>query len=321
MTQAIFVYAGDPNNQAQHAPYTITRNVYKALLPLFERVHYYDWCHCGPFPEVTTDTIIIGHPNYPGNTATRYLFNQPAKAKLLIFPLHHGMPEINWPFDDLARQADAILSITGPYWYDTLEQTRFAHWKSKMVRLDMAIDQGQFPQVKTSFNPPGQRSFFYIGADRPEKGLSVLRDIFTGTSHILHLYGMIDGGNSIAQLPNVRVHGWAETVPQFARDLGTFADCYMHGGISDANPTTLLESACWGFAAACTPQSGYWPDKPFYGLDAGDLDGCRELLHYVQTTPSATLEARVQQTRQIIARDFTWDVFTRKIVDTVKRFL
>lgn len=319
-SKIIFVYAGDPDNTDNISPYTITRNVHRALSKLGEVV-YYDWCHCGPFQPVATDDIVIGHPNYPESTALRQLFKNKCRAKILMFPFHHGMPEINWPFDDLVRQADAYLCITGPYWYDTAQDTMFAHWKSKMVRLDMAIDQEHFPLVKTSYNDPGKRSFFYIGADRPEKGLSTLRDIFQGTNHVLHLYGMIDGANAICRLPNVKLHGFTPVTPQFARGLARIADCHLHGGISDANPTTLLETTCWGFVAGCTPQSGYWPDQPFYGLNRNDIEGCRSLLNYVQSVPSDVLLKRAESNRLFVAHRHTWDVFTSKVVDVVKRFL
>lgn len=313
------VYAGDPHSGPDCAPFTITRRVYTALSALAP-VTYYDWCHCGPFDPVGPDDIVIGHPNYPDVTATRQLFKSRARAKILIFPLHHGMPEINLPFDDVARQADAILSITGQYWYDTLESSPFAHWKGKMTRLDMAIDMAAFPHVKQSFSPQGQRQFFYIGADRPEKGLSNLERIFAGTGHQLHLYGHI-GDSPLTRMPNVHVHGWTETSPGFARDLATFADCYVHGGVSDANPTTLLESASWGFLAACTPQSGYWPGRPFYGLNMGDIDGCRTLLNYVQSASESDLAGNQLGMRAAVARDHTWDIFTSKVVEVVRRFM
>lgn len=320
MSRIIFIYAGDPHNMSTVAPYTITRRLYDAFTSLAEVV-YYDWCHCGPFQPVDRNDVIVGHPNYPDNTATRQLFQSACRARLLIFPFHHGMPEINFPFDDLVRQADAVLSITGPYWYDTIEQTRFASWKPKITRLDMAIDMANFPVIKTSFSNRGSRSFFYVGADRPEKGLSVLKAIFEGTLHILHLYGMIDGSNQLARLPNVHLHGWADMCDGFRRDLAATADCLVHGGISDANPTTLLEAASMGFAVACTPQSGYWPDQPFYSLNAADIDGSRAFLDYMQWVPEETLRLRVEQVRATIAANHNWDVFISKAVETVKRFL
>ncbi len=315
-----FVYAGDCHNDLKHAPFTITRNVYNALKSLGDVV-YYDWCHSGPFQQVDDGDIIIGHPNYPESTATRQLFSKNARAKILIFPLHHGMPEINFPFNDLVEKADAVLSITGRYWYDTIQNTKFAHWKNKITRLDMAINADEFPLIKKSFNPKGNRSFFYIGADRPEKGLSTLHSIFSGTSHQLHLYGSVDGNSAIARLPNVHLHGWATMDSDFAKSLAGMADFYVHGGVSDANPTTLLESACWGFNVACTPQSGYWPDDPFYGLNSTDIAGCRGLLDYLQEVPENVLLIRAMQVREVMVRDYNWDLFTDKVVEVVKRFI
>ena len=271
--------------------------------------------------EVGSDDIIIGHPNYPAETAVRRLFQNNCRAKILIFPFHHGLPGINLPFDDLVNQCDALLSITGPYWYDTIESTPFAAWKEKMTRVDMAIDAVRFPVVKTSFSEPGKRQFFYIGADRFEKGLSVLESIFAGTSHKLHLYGMIDGAHPINRLPNVHLHGWADVCEQFAVDLAQTADCLVHGGISDAKPTTLLEATSWGFPVACTPQSGYWPDQPFYGLNPGDIDGSRAFLDYIQWVPADVLRMRAQQNREVVRQNHNWDRFIGTVLGVVKRFL
>ncbi len=320
-----FVYAGDQNNTLNIAPYTITRHTYHALCELGKEagfdVAYYDWCCGGPFQPVGPDDIIIGHPNYPDSTAIRQLFKNTCRAKILMFPFHHAIPHINWPFDDLVKQANAHLCITGPYWFDTVGKSQFASWAPNMIRLDMAIDHERFPVVKKTFNPPGQRGFFYIGADRPEKGLSTLYEIFKGTSHKLYLYGPIDGASRICSLPNVHLRGWAGMEPQFARDLASIADCHVHGGVSDANPTTLLESTCFGFVAACTPQSGYWPDKPFYGLNADDIAGCRGLLDYIQTVPGDVLRMRAESNRLHVVSKHTWAIFTKTVTDVVRRFL
>lgn len=321
MSTCHFVYAGDPNNDRQCSPYNITRNVYRTLTKMFDRVLYADWCHTGPLEPVQPGDVIIGHPNYPSNTPIRRLFEQKARAKILLFPFHSAMAEINWPFNDLAMKADAILSITGQYWYDTIESTAFAKWKPKMTRLDMAIDASQFPCVKTSFNPSGQRQFLYIGCDRPEKGVDRLCEIIRRSPYILHIFGNVDSAHPIAQLPNVRLGGWADIDVNWARAICTKVDAFLNASVSDANPTTLLEAACWGLPVACSPQSGYYGGRLFHSLNLDDYDGCAHLLHVLNHMSEADMLAKAAATRQIVATEHTWDRFCQTITDAVKKFI
>lgn len=317
---AHIVYAGLPHNNLNYAPFTITRNLYRFLSQHFEKIHYYDWCYEGPLAPVLPNDIILGHPNYPANTALRKLFQSNCKLKCLVFPFHHAIPEINLPFDDLVSQANVIFSITGQYWYDTISQSRFAHWKKKMVRVDMAIDTNTFPYVKTKFNPKGKRSFFYIGCDRPEKGLNLLFEIMRRVPYQMHTYGNIS--HPLIGLPNVHHHGWTQTSPQWASDLANIADCFLNTSISDANATTLLEAMAWGFPVGCTPQSGYYnsPDILF-GMNPNDVNGCVNLLQFISDVDESYLIQRSQYARKIIENNYTWDKFCRTIWDKISQLM
>lgn len=323
--EIIFIYAGDPNNNARYSPYSITRNVYHRLVAEFGTVHYLDWCSPAPLPPVSSNTIIIGHPNYSAETPIRRLFQLPARAKILMFPFHHSIPEINLPFDDLARQADAIISITGPVWFDTIEQTPFAHWQSKMTRLDMAIDANAYPFVKHKFNPPGQRQFAYIGCDRPEKGVDLLAAIMAKSPYHLHAYGVMDGNSAFCRLPNVHYHGWTDTNPQWATDLCNMVDGFLNPSRSDANATVILEACAWGLPVALSPGSGYYTDARnddmFYGLNTNDPEGCANLLEYINRADEAGLLERSRRIRKIIEQKYNWQRFCDTVISVVKKFI
>lgn len=323
-----FVYAGMPNNVNPSAPWTITRHLYDTFVARGfdpDNIRYYDWCHTGHIDAVGPDDIVIGHPNYDPATPIRRMFEANCRAKILIFPFHHKLEYVNWPFDDLVRKCDAYLAVTGQYWYDTIGSTRFAHWKDKIVRLDMAIDAARFPHVKKKFQPPGQRAFAYMGSDIPEKNLAFLHEMFARVPYRLHIYGMVDSHIPLCRLKNINLYGWASTVPEWATDLAAKADCFLSTSISDANPTTLLEAGCWGFQVACSPQSGYWPDQRsynlFHGLNLEDVEGCVNFLHWLQSAPEGELLARSAATRETIVNKFNWDVFCGKVWDVVKKYV
>ncbi len=322
-----FVYAGAPDTSSRCSPYTITRNLYNFFKAKDFEITYRDWCDTNPLPEIDPSSILIGHPCYPPNTPIRRLFD-PAikcKAKLLIFPFHHAIPEINWPFNDLVEKADAVLTITGPYWFDTMDKTVFAGWKKKMTRLDMAVDATQFPLVKTTFQAPGQRSYYYIGCDRPEKGVDQLCELFKRVPYQLHVYGNVDGANPIAKLPNVKLYGWADTNPDFASDLAAKADFFINISKSDAGATTITEANSHGFPVICNSQSGYWPDAKSghicMGLNIADMDGCVHLLHHLQTVDESWLRHRSEMARETVLTNHTWEKFCNTVWGVVSRYV
>ena len=311
-----FVYAGDPGDTKISSPYTITQNLYKHLTAQGHKIHYYDWCHTGPLAPVGPKDIILAHPNYPTNTPTQRLFQEPTPNKYLIFPIHHGDPSINAPFTPLVHQAKHVFGIMGQYWFDTLNDNTLPGWKPKITRLDMAINPNHYPASRQKFHPPGQRTFAHIGCDRPEKGTHILHDIFQGTQHQLHIYGNFND-SPLLRLPNVKYHGYVQTTPEFGLELCNKTDVFLNTSTSDANPTTLLEATCWGLPVACTPQSGYWPDQPFWGLNPNDLHGIHNLLKYIQEATNQTLWNQLEKQRQKINQSHTWNQFLTTITNKI----
>lgn len=317
----IFVYAGSPDDDRRHSPYSITRNMMSALRQTGHEVIYYDWAYTGPVVDLNDDDIVLAHPNYPDDTACRKLFNQDKGKRYLIFPFHHGMPNVNLPFDDLHKKCIKHFAICGQYWYDTIDSSRFSHWKEKMVRLDMAIDQSQYPKVKNSFQMKGFRKFGYIGSDIPEKNLDFMARMFDGQPYKLEIFGNVHGESFIARLPNVTLNGWVDTSPQWAEAIASRIDCFLSTSISDANPTTLLEAGSWGFHVACSPQSGYWPDERsnglFHGLNLSDLHGCKLFLQWMNDVKEDILIKQSDQTRRRIGFHHTWSKFTNKVLSEI----
>jgi glycosyltransferase involved in cell wall biosynthesis len=318
MRRLHFVYADDPNTERVDGSVAITKNLYNALIKHYQ-VIYHRWDACHDI-DLQPDDIFLGHPNYPPETVTQRVFaqNKPCRAKCLIHPLHTRRVQDNFPFDGMARAADLIFSICGPYWYDTLPQTPFAHWQPKIIRLDMAVNSDIFPRIKTSFNQ--KRKLVYIGSATEHKNLEYLAEIMKAMPDVqLSWYGGFLE-HPLARLKNVRTVGWQMLVGEAAKEICDNHDIFVNVSVSDANPTTLLEASAWGLIAGCTPQSGYYQDSKFFELKLDDVKFCTNMIRYIMQMSEAELLNWANRNREEVVNKYNWKVFTDKVIEGLKRF-
>ena len=317
------VYAGSPDDPRIQSPFSITKNLYYYLKSKTD-VAYYTWDSCDNIV-VEPDDIVLGHPHYDTNTTIQKFFksNQQCRLKCLIHPFHHGRIQDNIPFDHLAIKADRIYSICGPYWYDTISGTPFEHWKPKIVRLDMAVDCNHFPYLKRKFNDIGNRKLIYIGSSMPQKNLGFMCEYVKNITKVLpnikmKWYGG-DGETALARLPNVNTIGWVMLNGGLAQNIVDECDIFINTSISDANPTTLLESTAWGLIPACTPQSGYYNDPMFTQLNLYDMGSSVKAVVDLLKTPSDELMERSRRSRKIIEEKYTWENFCKTIWEDLQK--
>lgn len=317
----IFVYAGSPHEASQQSPYTITKNVYKYLISKGLEVQYYNWTDTDDV-DIQPDDIVLGHPCSDPNTVIQKIFrsNKPCRAKCLIHPLHYNKPEDNRPFHELARQADVIFSICGPYWYDTLENSEFAFWKPKIIRLDMCVDSEIYQYKKTSFNEPKNRQLVYIGSAIPNKNLAQLTQMMQLMPDVrLHWYGGYKE-HPLGQLPNVDVTGWVNIL-DYADEICYNGDIVVSVSYSDANPTTIVESMAFGLIPACTPQSGYYNNDLFTELYLYDPQRSVAQLRKLLNTPSEVLQERSLRGRSEICSKYDWGTFCNTIWSNISKYV
>jgi glycosyltransferase involved in cell wall biosynthesis len=211
----------------------------------------------------------------------------------------------------MAKEADKIFSICGPYWYDTVESTPFAHWKPKMVRLDMAVDTNHFPFLRQeagpmAFNPPGYRNLVFIGSAMPQKNLGYMTDLMARMPDVkLHWYGG-SGDHPLAKLPNVSVIGWVTLDEAMAKGIIQNYDIMINTSISDANPTTLLEARAWGLITACTKESGYYNDPFFTELYLDDMDRTISVIRELLNAPTNDFYRRAVASRAEVESKYNW---------------
>jgi glycosyltransferase involved in cell wall biosynthesis len=320
MSRLHFIYAGFPDDGRIQSPYCITRHLYHYLKERVDVV-YHEWSASYDM-EIGPDDVLIGHPHYDVNTMVQRFFRsgKPCRAKCLIHPLHTRRVEDNMPFDSLSRQADRIFSICGPYWYDTIDSTPFAHWKEKIVRLDMAVDASLWPFRKSSFNGSGNRGVVYVGSGMPQKNVPMLTEIARRMKDVRFDWYGGSGDAGFARLPNTHVEGWCQFTPEKVAQICYRNDLFVNCSVSDANPTTLLEfGLASGIIPICTETSGYWRDECFTNIPM-DVDRAVAIIRDWLAKPSEELLARAVANRKICEEKYTWQRFCETVWEGLKPY-
>jgi hypothetical protein len=300
---------------AARAPLSISHHVLQALRSLGD-VRFYDWRE-RVVVRHRSDDVLLGHP-FPDDLTrafNRACLQGRFAARVALNPLHYGLPEYCQALAPALDACDHILGITGPYWFDTWSQGPFARWTPKITRVDMAIDIGHFPRVKRTFNPAGRRKFLFIGNGGPPKGAHLLS----------HLFGLTRGRHHCVwigadrKLPNLESRPYQRLQGAVAERLAAECDIFLTMGVSDANPTTILESMAWGFPVACTPQSGYYRISEIQELSTTDMEHNLAVLDYFQSAGEGELLQRADRARTLVETRYTFERFTKTVVDTLQR--
>ncbi len=294
------------------APTTITAHVYRALNARAETrlydVREHTLIRGGP------EDVLIGHYLAGDSSGVwqRSCRDGRFALRIAMNPLHHQMPEVCGELDPYVPMADRLFGIMGPYWYDTWQQSALAHWFPKIVPFDMAIDLGAFPRLKTRFNPPGRRRFLYIGWAGAQKGTHLLSILF-GLAKT-HTCVAIGPSRPIA---NVDCRRRVLFTPPYLQQLAAECDFLVVPGVSDANPTVILEAMAWGFPVACTPQSGYHGIPELLSLSITDMRHNLTMLDMLQEAREADLLARADAARALVATRYTWERFETKLCNAL----
>lgn len=294
-----------------HAPLSITHHLLAALRGL-DRVRLYDWKERTAIRPAPGD-ILIGHP-FPRDSSrvwNRACLAGGFKARLALAPVHHGLPEICLDLERYLPHCDRVLGITGPYWWETWPDSVYAHWLPKLTPVDMAIDVGHYPRLKRRFNPPGRRRFLFIGNGEPYKGAHLLSILFgrAGSSCV-----WVGADRDLAHLdprPPMTFAG-----PPLERLLDE-CDVFLTMGVSDANPTTILEAMAWGLPVACTPQSGYHRTPEITTLSTTDMPHNLAVLERFQHAPEDELVAIADRARRLVETRYGFDRFCGTVLDEV----
>lgn len=315
------VYAGNPLNDASvRAPETIANHLFRHFEKIYS-VEYADWAST-TIPQIGPDDIVLGHPHPNSQTIIQRIFKESnVKNKFLIFPFHHGIPGIVSPYINMVLKAIKYFSITGQYWYDTIDNSEFAVLKDNMVRVDMAIDSSRFQVKKTHYNPPGKRTFFYLGHDAPEKGVKHLAQIIRDCGAKLIYAGQIGDSKPLFDGLDVDFIGYINLDINSQQWIVENCDFFINASVSDANPTTILEMSALGLPVVCTPQSGYVRQDLVYSLRLNDHEYNTAVLNALQQADETSLLERSSRINRIVEEEYTWEKFIHTISDEIEKCL
>jgi hypothetical protein len=309
------------------SPSENTRNMYIALSNSLPTLLYHltEMVDCKLEPE----DIFIGHPYFPytkdrlGVTEIAMRSRIRPKIRALIAPLHCDTNlqsnHINRDFleavDALMPYADVLFAIMGEYWWKEWDRSPYRHWKSKMIRLDMAVDSRKYPRVKRTFNPPGKRGYFFIGnSDDPRKGCDFLSVLMGNLSP--YPRGWIGSG---PEIPNTtRISSHRALTPKFMSEVAETYDFFISAARADPNPTTILECMAWGFPVFCTPQSGYFENSYLKNIYIDDAERSISILNEFQFASETDLLRMAATARNDLESQYNWNVFTGKILENLK---
>jgi glycosyltransferase involved in cell wall biosynthesis len=301
-----------PHGSRISCPDAIGRKIGQCLEQHYKVLYYNlespETIHPGP------DDILVGHAIPSPYSIFRRSLNQPGwRRVILITPFAHGDPRYYAFVDRFIDQCDLYLAITGRYWFQSLKDSAFARWLPKMVHLDLAVDRQDFPVLKDSFNPPGKRSFVYIGIYKPYKNLGYLSGMAGQLPNTR--INWIGVGRSF---PNLKPLGALDFSESEAKEVVRQYDFMITVGNSDPNPTTILEAMAWGLIPVCTEQSGYAGYPGIINLPLDNLDEAVRIVQRLQECPEAELKEMQRVNWIALDEHFNWDRFTRQVQDAIE---
>ena len=318
-----------PSNQematwpARH-PATVAKHLYCALSKKMPTVLYHmqERTHCN----FSSNDVFIGHPYFPHSKCGYGVTEMAAKSITrpkkfaLISPLHCDITaigdHINKEFlddvDALMPSVDVLYAIMGEYWWDKWDTSIYAHWKPKMIRLDMAVDAiSDFPKVKNRFNKPGKRGFLYIGVNEPRKGTDFFSELMGHFPDCPR--GWIGPGEAIQNV--TRISNDRALTPEFMIELVEEYDFFISPSRVDPNPTTILQSMAWGFPVISTIQSGYYETTYRRHIYLDDIQKSVEVLNMLQYATDSKLHEMADEARAVVLKDYNWERFTSTVLE------
>lgn len=307
-----------------NSPYSITWNLGRFLrTKSAEHGYAFEYRNLDDVTPVTIgpDDIIIGHSWYPDGFLTSTL-DRECKARFLLQPYQHDIVGRNesWWIKKIADACDHLFFVTGQYWWDTMSAGLYGDWKDKATRIDMAINPALHPHSKTTWGKPGKRRVLAIGADIHYKGLDMIADFACCGGFHLGYFGSAPY-ERFAHVPQFKHYGGADFTPELQKHLTSEYDFFISLARGDANPTTLLETACWGLLPMCNQESGYWPGEPFVELRKDDMVFNLDQLSMLQAMPEYKLNQQVERIQRQIKEHHTWACFNETVWAEVEKWL
>jgi glycosyltransferase involved in cell wall biosynthesis len=258
--------------------------------------------------------VLLGHPSPAWWSPFRRTLRDPRwSRKIAIFPFVHTDYRQCAFFDPLISSCDAVLSITGHYWYSTIGHSHFAHWAPRMKHLDLAVDRSHFPFIKKGFRAKGARRFLYIGHGAWMKNVPYLQRLAARRPD--WTFSWI--GEERDRSGRLKCLGSHDFRRESSRSLVAEHDFLICTSSADANPTTILESMAWGLIPVCTPTCGYDSEPGIFNIPLNDVDGALSMLERLQHLDESVLQSVQQQNLVRLQEHYNWDRFCTQVAESV----
>jgi len=302
-----------PHGNSISTPDAIGRELGRRLEATYP-VIYHDWSDFGAIKPEPGD-VLLGHPHpHPNSVFRRSLQQEGWRRRLMLAPFHHGdLRQIAFE-DPIVPSCDLVLAITGPYWFRTVEDSRFSHWRPKMIHLDLAIDRSDYPPLKTSFGAPGKRRVVYIGHTDKYKNMPHLSQIAALVPETEFAWI----GSGTRAVPGLTALGQIEFGSQAGKELVAQFDFLLTVGKADANPTTILEAMAWGLIPICTPTSGYGGIPSIVNVPLDDAAAAAAIVRRLLSANASDLVAMQSANWRLLDEHYTWDRFAAQVVEAIE---
>ena len=277
-------------------------------------VVYHDYTEPGVIVPAPGD-VLLGHPHPdPRSIFRRSLKQDGWHRRLMMAPFEHrDFRRISFE-DRLIERCDLVLAITGSYWFQTVADSLCSHWRPKMIHLDLAVERGDFPFLKTSFGAPGKRRVVYIGHTAGYKNTPFLSEIAARLPDVDFAWI----GTGTRPIPGLANLGFVDFSSQAGKDVIAQFDFLLSVGDADANPTTILEAMSWGLIPVCTPTSGYEGVPGIPNVPLGDAEAAAAVMSRLLLANESDLLAMQSTNRKLLEDHFTWDRFAAQVIDAIE---
>jgi glycosyltransferase involved in cell wall biosynthesis len=302
-----------PHGDRISCPDAIGRELGRRLARRY-RVRLYDWDAATTIDPGPGD-VLVGHPHPAPWTIFRRSARRAGWRRVIaLSPYHHG-DDVQVAFlDRIVCAADLYLAITGRYWFSSIGASTFAHWRPKMVHMDLAVDREHFPVLRREFNPPGRRRIVYVG----HSGWTKNPEYLSAIAAALPAGAISWIGRGEAPIAGVTALGGHDFATPAGRAAVAAHDFLITVGRADANPTTVLEAMAWGLVPICTPQSGYVGYAGVANVPLDDAPGAAAVIEDLQRAPAERLQAMQAANWELLDTHFHWDRFARQVIEAIE---
>ena len=291
-------------------PWSIGNNIGEAIKSKFN-IKFYSWQSTEKIkPEI--GDILIGHAHTNPYTILRRSFENNNWAKrILIQPYNEDPYQVSHLYN-LVPDCDHFLALCGNFWYKRVSKSPFKKWKKKMTPLKIGVSKKNFPFIKKKFNPPGKRKFIFIGNDYAYNNFAKNTLYLEQISNIVGLDKFFSIGNY--QIGEIDYFGWLDLSLKKNFKIINKADFLIQTSTNDANPSTVIESMCWGLIPVLTKECGYDDlKKTTFTIPLQNIKKVKKILNTLQYIDEKKLKNIQKKNLYIIDKNYNWVQFRNKV--------